>query len=751
VAAPWLVWMVAGCGGGTGVTTDPGTTAIPAPTCAGEADAALPELQATFDAVTAGVDPAPIRVVLDDGGNGSLQLGLHPGALAVLSGDTGVHVATTTIGKGRVVAFSGQDFLSSGDRSTLLGEPDVAQLLRNAASWAGGGGDSLSVLADNDAVGAVLTQGTGHSVQIPPVVESAGLRQILDWSRSSIRGHDVLVVQINEWGTLKVDDGDLPALHDFVADGGGLLIAGAALHWSWWLSDQGPAYPGDALLAEAGITWTRSLQSDLTGARLAFDSAATPEVLWCAYVSGDPVAAALQPRVAPLFVDAHARGRDAEVQAGLARLVAEAPHLPAAADRGSAKLAADVGAELHGVAWPAPHPWAVDFPGSVPDAAGRVAMSVRVDTTMVRSRPLGAYAAPGDRVTVTVPPEHAEMGLVLRVGDRYDDLRAIESIDTWNRAPRLYSTHPLTAAPLTVGTGMGGVLYLEVPDDFAANNVTVELEGVVPMAVFVQGQTTAAAFAGLLDAGAPRAIVGAADGIQMVVAAEAAKGADPEEVTAFWGPFYDSHADLAQEPAPRTYASHWLFDPQVGFGYANATPARIDFPELATGWALRTETGNEDWWLFGHEMGHQFQTSDWSGGDVTEVCVNLWSMVTLNGVIYGGGDHEMLGHRTGPVDHAALLGSTWGQADLFGKLELYRQLVDVFGWETVRQVMASYYDDAYPRSEYGSFMDGFALRFSAISGHDITPFLAAWDYPMSAETPGTVQSWALPEWLPPGW
>ena len=91
------------------------------------------------------------------------------------------------------------------------------------------------------------------------------------------------------------------------------------------------------------------------------------------------------------------------------------------------------------------------------------------------------------------------------------------------------------------------------------------------------------------------------------------------------------------------YESHWIFDIQVGWGYANCTSDRITYPKISEEWALRTRTGDEDWWLFGHELGHQFQTSNWTGGDITEVAVNLFTMYTLNYYIFNGGDNETIG------------------------------------------------------------------------------------------------------------
>ena len=191
-----------------------------------------------------------------------------------------------------------------------------------------------------------------------------------------------------------------------------------------------------------------------------------------------------------------------------------------------------------------------------------------------------------------------------------------------------------------------------------------------------------------LDAGAPQAILQEKGRIRMVVASDAAaEVADSEETVSFWSEFHAHHAELAQEPTERMYESHWIFDVQVGWGYANATNARITYPKLSEVWALRTQTGDEDWWLFGHELGHQFQTSNWSGGDITEVAVNLFTMYTLNDYIHGGGTYETVGFRDNTMDHAMLESYRWDSADLFGKLQLYRQLVFEFGLPAFQETL----------------------------------------------------------------
>ena len=305
-------------------------------------------------------------------------------------------------------------------------------------------------------------------------------------------------------------------------------------------------------------------------------------------------------------------------------------------------------------------------------------------------------------------------GLQIQLGELYDDLRSLDHIETWERAPNLRIDTPLLNHQIDVANPYGGSISLVIPSAFTGS-FDVEVQNAIRMPVYTKGLSTQEDFQSDLDAGAPQAILQEKGRIRMVVASDAASEVENLEATvSFWSEFHEHHAELAQEPSERMFESHWIFDVQVGWGYANATNARITYPKLSEVWALRTQTGDEDWWLFGHELGHQFQTSNWSGGDITEVAVNLFTMYTLNDYIHGGDSFETIGFRDNTMDHAMLESYRWDSADLFGKLQLYRQLVFEFGWPAFQETFASYYADEYPVQQYGEFMDGFAIRFSAI-------------------------------------
>jgi hypothetical protein len=127
-------------------------------------------------------------------------------------------------------------------------------------------------------------------------------------------------------------------------------------------------------------------------------------------------------------------------------------------------------------------------------------------------------------------------------------------------------------------------------------------------------------------------------------------------------------------------------------------------------------------------------------------------MYTLNHYINNGGNLQTLGRfEPDAVNHNALRSMRWENAGLFEKLDLYRQLIQAFGWLVLREVFASYYDDRYPRVEFGSFMDGFSIRMSVFSGRDLTDFFSHWNYPMSISAAASIRGLNLPVWMPPGW
>ncbi|MCY3547867.1 MAG: M60 family metallopeptidase [Gemmatimonadetes bacterium] len=717
---------------------------------------------------------------------GTLRMGLHTKAFPVIADRDkrgfSLFVAGSRLGSGRVVALSGQDFLGSDARATLLGHEHADRLLANAILWTARFRRApLRVLADNQRVAnALRAQGVG-SVEVVGRRSGVAAR---DWSARALEGADVAVVQVNEWGDARLLPESVAPLRAFVERGGGLVIAGSALHWSFWIEQSHGAFTGNALLEGTGIGWNEDSVEEIRSASIGLDlTTLTPAAIWNSYVLGERFDAAQMALLPRLFSEALALGRTREVDSALVRLVTEAPRLPVSANAPEARLSAAVAGSLGPHEWPQPHPWAATFPGLPARGAPRERGSVIVDATgdefpanarrRERHFPLGFYAPPGGLVTISVPSLHANGELSIAVGQDHDDLSQIPKHTVWRRPPALLRTFRVATSQTRVTNPFGGSLALVVPASYRGT-IPVTVEGAIPMAVYTAGESNGADWFATLGAGAPRAIIQKPGGIRLVISAEDARGiTDPGEVSAFWEGFLQHHADLAGGPA-RAYESIWMFDPQVGLGYANAGWLRINYPLEAEAWVLVPGTvegrariarlpedptsEGPDWWLFGHELGHQWQTEDWGSGrtypEIGEVAVNLFTMYTLNYYIYGGGDHTMKNNHPGvpeSVNHAALARLRWPTADFFQRLSMYRQLIAVFGWDPIKRVFHSYYDPDWPRSRYGSELDGFAIRLSAVLQRDLVGFFQRWQYPLTDSAVATIRSFGYTAWLPPGW
>ena len=759
----------------------------------------LPEHHATL---TAGLPERPFVGATIGGSEGStetvgtLALGLNPDAFPVIvipeDANLRVLVAGSRLGDGRVVAFPGQDFLSPGTRATLLENASAARLLANAVRWVGGDdhAEPLRVLADNPrVVDALRRQGLSGEV----VGRRGGYA---DWSADALDDADVAVVLTNDWGTAHLVEASVAPLRAFVERGGGLVVAGSAAHWSWWIAQHHGPFTGNLLLHGSGIRWNEDSIAEIEAATTNVDPAYNAAAVWEAYVGGGPADPAHTDLLSGLFNVALELGRLGELDAALIRLVSETLPLPVSANAPRARLAADVASTLGPHEWPETHPWAATFPGLPDSGARRVNGSVVVDATWrefpadarrdERRFPLGFYAPPGGLVTVTVPPSHATGELQIEVGQDHEDLRFIPEHAEWRRAPALRRKFQITASEIGVTNAYGGSLALVVPESYRGT-IPVSVQRAIPMAVYTADRPSLTDWRADLNAGAPQAIIQKLGGIRFVISSEVARSIpDPREVSAFWDGFREHHAELAGEPVRRAFESIWIFDPQVGAGYANAGPLRINYPLHGEHWVLLpgTAAGRQyistlselgplrhtrppstgyspqlhgvDWWLFGHELGHQWQTDDWTGHGITEVGVNLFTMYTLNYYIYGGGDSEVnlelpTHGCASPLDQAALASQRWSAVGDCEKLALYRQLISEFGWGPMRRVFHSYYDPAYPRSTHGGNLDGFAIRFSAVVERDLVSFFRRWEYPLSRSAEATIRGFGFEVWLPPGW
>jgi hypothetical protein len=395
------------------------------------------------------------------------------------------------------------------------------------------------------------------------------------------------------------------------------------------------------------------------------------------------------------------------------------------------------------------NPAAKDFPGEVPAGAQRVTRTIKIDPRIPRWHSTGLYAAPGEVVTVTVPPTASKFRL--RIGAHTDHTYHLAA---WHRVPEISREFKLDRAETKAANAFGGLIYIEVPDNAASEAVSITIAHAVPAPFFVLGQTTAQQWRDALRAApAPWGEL-ATDKLILTIRSDAIRTLDdPTPVLQHWDKVMDATATLAAWPLERKSPERIVPDADISAGYMHSgypimtgldvIPAMVDVAKLRT---------VKDGWGFYHEIGHNHQNPDWTFPGTTEVTVNLFTMHTLETVC---GISKEDATRRALVEPAARIKkylahpdfAAW-QADPFLALAMYAQLRMEFGWEPFKKVFADYRalpSNQRPKTEEQKH-DQWMMRMSQATGKNLGPFFQAWGIPTSDAARKAIEP--LSAWMP---
>ena len=676
----------------------------------------------------------------------------------------GTHAAVVAAARweaGRVVVMGHGGYFGRGALETA----DTGRMLRNALRWAaaaqGGGplGDARIGVAGSPELRDWLLEQGSDAADITLTPESLAT---------------VDVVAVEMWNQPQAE---LDALAAYLRAGGGLVSASTG--WGW--AQLHPArdlvtdYAGNRLLAAVGLQWPYDWLSRTADEGYAVDGP-PPELMH----AGLALAA----------VEAHAAGtrtlEPAEIDQALDSLVRAATCLPpddsllaprlralvegeglegyptAHNPVGKADVLRRVTATLYVLEQrraPAEavtaHPAALDFPGPVPSDAPRLRRRLRIDTSVPRWHSTGLYAAPGERVTVTVPAAVAEAGgYHVRVGAHSD---GIWGRPHWTRMPEISRRYALSSPALPVANAFGGLIYLEVPDGADQGEIEVAIEGAVEAPRFVLGETDPATWRERIrHAPAPWAEI---EGHAMIVTAPANEVRDlddPAAVARAWDHVLALSAELAAwPPGARAYPERFVVDRLISVGYMHAgypLMAHLDQQSNLVDAGHVTGTGN---WGFFHEVGHNHQHGDWTFGGTVEVTVNLFTLYVFERLVgipvaeHDRGSDAFLATQMARYDFDDPDFARW-QREPFLALAMYVQLQRAFGWQAYIDTFAAYRAlpaDERPRGD-AEERDQWMLRFSRTVGRDLGPFFAAWGIPVGEAARASIAD--LPGWMPEG-
>jgi hypothetical protein len=382
------------------------------------------------------------------------------------------------------------------------------------------------------------------------------------------------------------------------------------------------------------------------------------------------------------------------------------------------------------------HPAAADFPGVARAGAPRVDRMVSFRGPRVRVpadalyaglkqgwQSTGLYANAGEIVTVT-PQSPLPDGAVVKimVGCHTDQLFN-RTITEWKRFPMLTRSFTLGSEPTPIASAFGGPLCVavELSNDDSAENFKLDLHfaNAVEAPYFVLGQTSPDDWKQTRTAPAPWAELVGHNMILHIPSARVRALSFPAALLEWWDKVVATQDALIGWTG-RLGQERVVTDRQISVGGMHA-----GYPFMCTlGTAAKivdlTDLSRHGDWGFFHELGHNHQSLSWTFPGQTEVTVNFFSLYC----------EDQLLHQRNPQ----LVGKTLLQrldrrldippsADPFDQLAPFVVLIGKYGWEPLRETLASYQTaPVAPNAPLPSRQAEFIRRYSRHAKVDLTRF-----------------------------
>ena len=686
--------------------------------------------------------------------------------------------AATTLGNGRVIATNDHQWLNI-DR--FADDASMTALFSNGIDWLTGqaNGSALSksskILTFSSAVTTWL-QDQGYTE-----AETISRSQIV----SKLAEADVLVGFLGSG----VTEEQATAVTQFVEDGGGLFIADYGVGYTWWWNRPLDQAGGNMVLRNSGIFFTEEFtySSEPVEVQPATGQLTTEAIAGiidgsvAATIDQTSVALATFARIRKYLPETDTVRADlsaAFVQHRLGQVIAT-PQTPVSDAASKALLSAEAAwLQTLSVDEIVAHPTAGAVFGEIPEDAPRTVDTVfSVDIDRTGFIATGAYAVPGEVVSIRVPAALIGKGYHFRINGHVDN---ISSRSSWVRLPFGVSNsfsiddYVDSSGEIRIANAFGGTIYLDVGQQAAGvrpdiGPVDLTITGAVRAPTFVLGETTDLQWqTERLQPGAYAELI--SDGVAISVPSSWIRTLDnPTALMTWWNDVVQFMDWVGSVEDLRTGPERFNVDVQISVGYLHA-----GYPIQGPTWASEDLVDLESLnargtWGYLHELGHEKQHNNvlghgynnaWTFDGDTEVTVNIFANAGLelkvpNSPTSGWGysvHRDLVAARaTATINDASK--PTFEDKDPY---PFYFQLADgPWGWQGYRYVLATYNEqylndrDALPQTNQQE-KDQWYIRWSTETGYDMTQYMVdSWKLEVSPEAQAHVAALDLPSWMPP--
>lgn len=589
-------------------------------------------------------------------------------------------VAATYWGDGAVLAFGHSGYFDAEH----FGKYQTAKLLENGARWTSGKNNPRVLLRGIPALsehlrkkGFEATDDDGSS-----------------FTTAYLANYDVLIIDPE-----KLQLEEIPLVQAFVKSGRGLMASG--LGWGWMQLNKGKSLQHDmkanVLLADAGISWING------------------------YIDGEFIEA--QTDISPFF------NATAAIQfIRTNRMTAENKESYGQALSVTMKaIALNPGIERFVIE--------SSFPGQVPAEAPGVLKTLSINTAIPRWHSTGLYAAAGDGIRVQVPAALLKKGYAIRIGAHADHGY---HHDSWDRHPELSLRFELNETFNSVFNPFGGLIYIEVPENQQLGTVEVSIAGAVEAPHFKLNETSLEDWVSAIrHHPAPWAEL---EGDGLIVTMESEKIRDllrPDQVIRFWDEAQRNNQILAHWEEGVHRPMRLVFDRQISAGYMHSGyPVMASITSYGEQEDLLETQG--DHWGFYHELGHNHQHTDWTFEGTVEVTCNLFTLYNIEH-LQGkrrqvGDDQQIQKQQVNDYFDSGSPFEKW-KSTPFLALEMYNQLIEVYGWDALKNVIHKYTllkPEERPQNDQQK-MDLWLMMYSREVGQNLGNFFDKWGMPITSE------------------
>ncbi|KAG8138478.1 hypothetical protein E2320_004410, partial [Naja naja] len=280
------------------------------------------------------------------------------------------------------------------------------------------------------------------------------------------------------------DAKEMKSIHEFVSEGGGLLIGGQSWHWASMNPDSSAIakYPGNKILNKFGIGITQN----------------SFEVAGNSCPAGEPseVASTYLFRKALLKFKEHIRNEQilqTPYSLWLQRLAQDIGiflEIPATNAHPFSSIHEDTLelVQIKGIPEVSVHnPIQADSDQAILLQIASVLYNVLPEFQGLTWRSTGMYAPPATTVTLLFPPSTLNTKLQVQIGCHADSLVKHEK---WKRPPVVTRRFPVQREKMEISSLWGGLLYIIVPENSSLGYFSVTIKGATQAPYFKHGETS---------------------------------------------------------------------------------------------------------------------------------------------------------------------------------------------------------------------------------------------------------------------